>query len=252
MVSNLLIAYPDIPNRSLLASASTDNEKDIIFGAKSRVSKLTTAATGTVDWLFDLGSGVTATAEYLAIGRANLLQKGSVTTITLSGSSDGVSYSTVYTNASFASATLTGTNSEDFITTFATSTAYRYWRFRADSGATSSYKPLSKIFFGTLFDLGRDPLHDRTITPTLIEDKTARPLLTFSFNYQGITDTKRQSFETYIGKYAGEHTYFVYGTSYSYILGGYNPIYCRIVSYVFTPTAALNDNNLTIVFEEMI
>lgn len=250
-MTNLLIAYPDIPDGGIQASATTDNEKDTVFGGKARVAKLNTSATGTVDYLYDLGSGVTATAQYLAIGRANLLQKSGVTTITLSGSSDGISYSTVYTNASFASATLTGTNSEDFFITFATSTAYRYWRFRADSGATDSYKPLSKIYFGTLFDLGRDPIYPVIRTLNSVEDKTARQLITFEFNYDGITDAKKESFETYIGRFSGEHTYFIYDSSNTYVLGGYNPVYCRILSYSFNTTATINNNTLSIIFEEV-
>lgn len=251
-MTNLLIAYPDITDRGIQSSVTTDNEKDTVFGGKARVARLNTSATGTVDYLYDLGSGVTATSQYLAIGRANLLQKSGVSTITLSGSSDGISYSTVYNNASFASATLTGTNSEDFFITFATSTAYRYWRFRADSGATNSYKPLSKIYFGTLFDIGRDPTYPTIRTLNGVEDKTARQLLTFEFNYEGITDAIKQSFETYIGKYSGEHTYFIYDSSNTYVLGGYNPFYCRILSYSFNTTATINSNTLNIIFEEVV
>jgi hypothetical protein len=67
--------------------------------------------------------------------------------------------------------------------------------------------------------------------------------------WQGLTDAVRVSVDTYIGQYAGDHCFILHPTSYTYTVGGYDPIYARIVDYDIKPVA-LNNNDLSITFEE--
>lgn len=156
----------------------------------------------------------------------------------------------IYVTNSLQSATLPGPNAEDYMTKFSASTAYRYWRLSFDSGLTSSKRPVSKAFFGTLFDFGRDPEVPVTITKGGDATKDVYQPLRFSLTWQGISNTLRQSFESKIGKYIGEHTYFLYQDSYDYALGGHDPLYCRIENYTVTPEEA-QMNAITVDFEEV-
>jgi hypothetical protein len=154
----------------------------------------------------------------------------------------------LYQNHTLQATTLTGPNADDLITTFSTSALKNYWMVSFDS-LTSSKRPVSKIYFGTLLDVGRDPVTGRNLSRANNADQTRYAPYQFSMTWQGLTDAVRVSVDTYIGQYAGDHCFILHPTSYTYTVGGYDPIYARIVDYDIKPVA-LNNNDLSITFEE--
>jgi hypothetical protein len=107
-MTSLLIAHPDTPFVApyIYPSAAANaykREYNLIAGDRATMFELAAAGTS-FSLTFGLGS-TTRAADHLILARADILQTIGVTTVTLAYSSDDSSYSTAYTNASFASAT---------------------------------------------------------------------------------------------------------------------------------------------------
>ncbi len=111
-------------------------------------------------------------------------------------------------------ATLTGAKSKDYITTFTESAAYRYWIPQFITNTTSSKRRLSKLYFGKLFDLGRDPQLGAQVESKYHQDKGIHEKRSFSLNYKGISTSKRQDFEDKIGNKKDVNHVMLHTTSY--------------------------------------
>jgi hypothetical protein len=172
MATSLLIGYPDIPELAEITPSEAFNidfpHYNLITGEKYQHALLETASGTTKTITFDLGS-TTKTANYVYLAKANFLQGvGLVTTFKLQRSPDGSAWTDVVSQASFNSQTLYGSKLDDWFSTFATTSAYRYWRLSYTVSGSSSI-PHSKAYFGSWLDLLGEPV-DYVV-------KKARPLL---------------------------------------------------------------------------
>lgn len=111
-------------------------------------------------------------------------------------------------------ATLTGAKGKDYITTFTESAAYRYWIPQFITNTTSSKRRLSKLYFGKLFDLGRDPQLGAQVESKYHQDKGIHEKRSFSLNYKGISTSKRQDFEDKIGNKKDVNHVMLHTTTY--------------------------------------
>lgn len=168
-----------------------------------------------------------------------------------------------YTNSSWNSSTLIGPNSEDWVTTFTQSTAYRYWWVFLRSAANEYYRH-SKLWCGRQLDMGRDV---EDYTPMIIhDDKTAwksnsgtlnsvrakRPRYRYDLSWLGVTDSKVQDFVNYIAKNAHRSSCALYATGNTPVLSDKTVIHCKLTDWKATKLysgSTLNDVQAT--FEEL-
>ncbi len=258
MTSNLLIGACNIP----LASDTTtftqtaDSSYPItnLFGGnKAQIFKRSAGGTGNEHLSFDVGSPTMA-SNFLFIAKANLLKSSGVTSITLSGgATNGFgSSSTVYTDASFASASLVGPQSEDYIHTFATSTAYRYWFMNYNSPSLSSKLPHSKLFFGSYFDPGRDPTQrNKSYTVMRTRGSQRRTINKFSLSWEGVSEAKAVEFHNLCSVTRRYNSFVLFTNSYHGILNGWQCFFCRVLSFT-APPVITDVNNIQMEVEELI
>lgn len=91
-MTNLLIGYPAIPAayRTLTANQTAATGKDVystVAGGRGTEFRAATATTTPLTFWYDLGSGVTASANFFYVPRASRLKKSGVNTLSLAGSS---------------------------------------------------------------------------------------------------------------------------------------------------------------------
>lgn len=251
MTSKLLIAYPDIPAAALSITAGHTYAEDThmrntCWGMRHTLGQLATATADPHYVHWDLGAAASApkTAQYFIIARADILKTQGVTTVTLKGSPsarvDGSSGTTVFTNADFQNATLTGPKSNDYLITGAASSAYRYWWIDFANGSTSKYGR-SKTYFGSFLDLGVDPSR---YSYMLLEDnsgelafpsgnirmvKINEPRYRFEIEWRGVTDALAQNFADLVLANPTRHYVFLYATN-TQILGGQTLVHCKAVA----------------------
>lgn len=248
MATNLLIGYADIPFNALsITSDQTYSTsyplENLVNGSRGKRAELASAYTGTHTVTIDLGSGVTQTANYFALLDVKILKASGVTSVVLKGSNGAPA--TIAT-VTLSSITLTGGQGRDYITTFAETTAYRYWII--EFVGTSTTRPLSKIYLGKLFDLGRDPQFSREVSSERSE-KEIYEGAKLSLSYNGITTTKRQDFEDKIGDYSDTNDVLLYANSYTAVMLGTSLMSCAINNYSFEAKGA-KQNDLIIELEE--
>ena len=250
MATNLLIGFPDIPFNALSITSSQTYSTEfpvtnLVNGSRGKRAELATAYTGTHTITYDLGSGVTDTVNYFALLDVKILRDSGVTVVRLRGS-DGVTPATVAT-VTLSSITLDGGQDRDYLTTFNETSAYRYWLVEMDSSGDTK-RPVSKLYFGTLFDIGRDPQFSRSVSSDK-GDKSIYEKDKMSLSYNGVSTTKRQDFESKIGDYSDANDVILYANSYTAVLAGKSLISCAITDYSFEARGA-KQNDLRIELEE--
>lgn len=247
MTTNLKIGFPDITFNALSATSDQAYSTEyplinLVNGSRSRRAELAAEYSGTHSVTFDLGSGNTETANYIALLDVKILKASGVTTVVLKGSNGSP---TTITTIDLTSITLDGENQRDYIATFAETAAYRYWIVDFVSSDPTK-RPLSKALIGKLFDIGRDPLLTRRITSDR-NDKQTYEKQEINLSYRGVSTTKRQEFESKIGSYIESNDITLYANSYTAVLMGKSLINCTVRDYSFTSTGAgLNDLNLNL------
>lgn len=258
MTSSLLIAHPDIPFNATSVSATFGADtgfsiNNIITGPRGEIFKAATDF-NTNNFTFDLGSGNTASADYFIVARTDLLYRHGQggTFIYLQGSTDNFSASTVTVSSRQLTATNgLGPRGEDRIETFATSTAYRYWRLKTEDGGLLVRGPFSKFYAGTLFDMGREPSFPRVLDRNVRSARNRDAAYMFEMRWEGVTDAKRNSFISKIGRYIDINPVFLYTSTYTDLLFDHTMMHCKIVRCRIDP---VSQNNSTIIcqFEELI
>lgn len=261
------IGFPDVNGRAQAITPSDAYDSDypqynLLSKERYQVAKLASAvAVGTHYVEYDLGSGVTSSCDFLYIARADLLKAALVTQVRLYGSNGA--YSAVYTDAGFASATLYGPRSQDYIATFATTTAYRKWKCDYTySGST--VLPRSKEWYGTMFDMGKSPIQVE------VEDvgnsgglftassgaeyftRTEEPAYRFHATWHGVTDAKIIYFFDNILKYQSTRPVFLYTSGYHNLLDEKRLVMCRIVGEPRSRKVKNDWNEIEVSFEEIL
>lgn len=256
MTTNLLFAYPDIPFQASSHTlpdkgADADYNKDSVV-AGSRVERFQFDTTSdTPSHLFDLGAsytGLQSQASYLIVSQAHLLLAGGSTSISLGGRTGTIGAFTYPVSAvAWTTSDLVGPLEQDYITTFNLTSQYRQWSVELHGSASTEVFPHGQIYFGQMFDFGRDPEWGRRVKLDYYQDKAIHQRLGFELKYRGITETKRQEFEEKIGQYSETHPIFLYAQSYDPVLFDLTLVQCVIESYSFNRNNfATNDLDITL------
>ncbi|TXH14223.1 MAG: hypothetical protein E6R03_09715 [Hyphomicrobiaceae bacterium] len=193
MATNLLIGNAGVGIN--LTSVSVNNTaharypvKNLFGGTKPDYFKLATATSGDTRITINTTS---QTTNFLYLAKAITLKNDDVGTITVKGhSSDNYgAATTVATISSFGSATMIGTDSDDYLATWATSSSFPWWYINYNASAVSLIMH-SKAFLGQSFDPGKDPTG--TIVSTRVKPLgvNRRSKLSFDISWEGISYAK--------------------------------------------------------------
>lgn len=241
MATSFLIGYPDIPFQALkiAPSATFAGLHNLFRGPKYSIAALAASASGTKTLDFNLGSGFTASAQYLYIARADLLiSPGLVTTLKLQRSTDGSSWTNEVNQTSFGSVTLGGPDSSDWITTFTQSSAYRYWRAEYTVSGSSKI-PHSKLFFGSFLDMGVEPeewslirvpaIQSRFVADSGAEhfERNGRAVYKLKISWAGVSNTAAKNFMLRVGNRRHIDTFVLYTATQNEVLDGLKTLYCK-------------------------
>ena len=257
MTSNLIMLHPagSIPfaGTTTLSSGTTDTGytfADLISGSRSNMWRSTSSVSAIVKT--DLGSGVTSTLAYWYVARADLYYNAVKATTTARMLIESSPDDAVWTSRSDATFSGTmGPRLEDYVT-IVSAAAFRYWRatLTATDGATTSKHMLSKLMFGTTYDIGRDPeyaiVHKRAIKRPGARDTA----FTVECKWRGITDAKRATLISDVLKYKDVAPLVLYETT-DNIFGGFKLLHVYITDCKITPVSQ-DQNEITMSFEECI
>jgi hypothetical protein len=272
MTSSLLISALDIPFSSLWISPAAVADEDLNeynLISKNRYSLFQFNAAAVANSVrFDLGTAVTKAVDHVIIARADILKNAGVTTITLAGGSDGITFgTTARSDAAFASATLLGPRSNDYVAEINTTSPLRWWRM-SYAGSSSKFCH-SALSFGQWFDFGCEagtqPLIDRVPAKesrfyadsgAQYQYRITEEIYRFTFTWSRVTNAKVLSFMNNIMRYAHRIPVFLYTTTAGArheLLDNQRLIHARIVpdSFVRHQTKA-DRNEITLTFEEII
>lgn len=260
-MTNLLFLTPDIPARCTnyltytTSAALTPNEADLYpFRNSLRGDKYQHYKTGTAaehNAVYDLGhvSGVanTRSSNFIVLSRLDYiaaLSPSYVFDFALQSSSDDVTYTDRHTITDVSTANLIGSWSNDYVSTFSPTSAFRYWRTHwTEQTATSRAIKIGKVYFGTSFDIGIDPSDfqiDRLksgstsfITDGGVDYKSRvqHPTYEIILKYEALTDAEIQSFKEQIAKYRFTTPIFLYTASEHEITDGKQLIFCKLAQW---------------------
>lgn len=282
-MTNLLILYPDIPAKARSYKTYTDdtaedpNESELyahnymhrntLRGERYQFwrSVYTTAEHNAVyDLGTESGTDVTKTADFMVLSRVDCLPFTTIS-VNLQNSSDDVTYSTVATIPNDGTLAKVGPWANDYVKTFATTTSRRYWRVNyVDLGANAYQLQAGKIYFGTAFDMGRDPEYpESTITRITSGDtnfttsggvkyqgRVQHPTYEIRLTWKGVTDATLSSFLTEIVQNRYHTPVFLYTQSFHDPLDGKQLIHCKLESCE-TMQEYADWNNIRCVFREI-
>lgn len=266
----LYIAYPDIPWRAKTVTLQVGTVSDTAQGVRNTIhvernifSRITPVGNNPdTDIRYDLGSGLTASASYLIFARADRFIAGE-TNLDVALQYDNGGWVTAHGSSFYLDGVaLVGPREEDYLLTFAETSAYRNWRLYVD-GTVAAARNLSKFYFGNAFQMGVDPDFSWDIEFEEVEDYSesgARELYrhnlgryVFSFEWQSVTDDKAQEFFQYIVRQSHRHHYFLYTTAQHQVLNNFRCVHVRLrESRTENPDGVADRNNITAVFEEVI
>jgi hypothetical protein len=272
MTSSLLLSAYDVPFSSLWISPAAAADADLTeynLISKNRYSLFQFNAAAVANSVrFDLGSAVTKAVDHVIIARADILKTAGATTITLAGGSDGATFGTTAINdASFASSTLKGPRSNDYVAEISTTSALRWWRM-SYAGSSSKFCH-SALSFGQWFDFGCEvnsqPLIERVPAKkaSFYSDagsqwnvRLSEEIYRITFRWERVTNAKTLSFENSILRYAHRVPLFLYTTTAGgrhELLDNQRLIHCMIVpdSYKRMETTA-NRVRIDLTFEEIL
>lgn len=268
MTTPILIGFSDIPFASdtISATRTYDDFTQLwnTVGSERYAFAQLTAAAANVAISYDLGADTKA-ASFIYLARADSLKASGCNDLLLEGDDNsGFASPESYHDASFASATLYGPRSHDYIATFAATAAYRYWRVTLATASTSKF-PVSKIYFGTMYDCLKAPdsfEYDRVNVAesswyasagTKYSVRSDETIYRFKFGWKGVTDEKIEEFQNSIGRYAHRNLVILYAQSNSQMLDGNTVVMCRITDARARKTGDIADyNELEIEFEEAL
>lgn len=149
--------------------------------------------------------------------------------------------------------TLYGAQSRDIVSNFTASTAYRYYYTQiGNPSQTAIDYEHSKQYFGTGFDMGRDPLYSRVFRRDARYPSARDGAVIIELEWEGITDAIRNSFYDKIVKYKDVNPVYLYTTSYHDVLQGMRGVHCRLVSCDMQTGRRYDTNRIKCTFEEVI
>lgn len=275
MTSSFRICIPDVPPRALVWSSNKTFDENFPFdntfyGMRHDYGQLSSTQTSFAV-TYDLGTGNSRTVDHFIMGGVKILRANGVTQATLEGSNNGSSWTTqLGTAAGFQTRTLDGPDDDDLIFTpgyndqyAATLAAYRYFRVTIAGGSAHKF-PVSKIYFGSTFDMGLEPstydlevVDDRSsdtwVYPRgqVIMSKAYYPRHKFTVEWDGVTDAKAAEFFTSVLSNPYRNSVYLHAATYADPLYDNKLVFCRVVDDECESTKQGEDwNNIKAVFEE--
>lgn len=291
MASSFLILHPDIPSVSLnITPLATPSNSALYFDddfplassfygetynhAKFEVARLPSGTTGCAI-SFDLGTGNTRSVDHLVIGGVKSLLAAGVTAVYVQGSNDASTWTNLIgTTANFQTRTKSGPYSDDIIFTpsfndqiAGGSTAYRYFKFIVAGATANTALALRKLYFGTAFDMGKEPDNYNMEVSTeddadtwkyprghVIMSKAFYPRHIFTVEWDGVSDAKANEFATKILGDPYRSTVYLYAESFQDPLYDNRLIHCRVVAEscsISKDNETQGWNDIVAVFEEV-
>lgn len=267
--TSLMISYADIGASSISVTATPAADLDypeynLVLGPRYWRFRLASNASS-VAVVYDLGTRTRA-VDHIVIARADVLQAAGCTQIVLASSPDGSSWTTRYTDGSFASATLLGPGPYDYYAAISATPAARYWRLTYTAPGATEFAH-AKVYFGTLFDFGQEP---DTYTPDrrpLTEDeyvsasdavsllRTDESVYRFDFTWLNITDATAESFMSLIVRQAQRAPVFLITRSQHEVLDQRRVLHCQLLQdsvRVDQPTTRKDRNRVQASFVEIL
>ena len=150
----------------------------------------------------------------------------------------------------FDTITLRGPKDEDYVSSFTTTSAVRYFWLHLSSTKINSYD-FSKVYLGNGFDFGRDPVWGRRSELEPDEKGSRAPRYKYSFEYEDITDSVVQDFLSKIASKADVNPIVMVTGSYHDVLNDDRVVHCKVKEFSYEPVS-YNQNNVSIVLEELI
>lgn len=254
-MTTFFIGYSDIARKGILtaspAAESGYPETNLCLGSRRNFYRSGTAqATHTLTW--DLGAGESGACNYLFIARADMFVLSTTdATVDLKSSDDDSSYTSEAATL-LATSDLVGPQARDFLDTFELTSDARYWRIELTNSASGDIQPaFSKVMFGEAFDFGRDPSIERRSIRDVKTKGQRESQFQFELEWEGITDTKIQSFLNEIGDYIDVQPVVLFTTSYHPILHDLTAVHCIIKTFSVEPIN-FNNNRISLELEECI
>lgn len=267
-MTNIYIAYPDIPFNSVVITPSATmhsfmDEMNLVCGERYQRAEFASGTT-TRNYKFDLGTAYAskqATVDHLILARADLLQAAGVTRIQLASSSDDSAYTDRIDDSSFASATLYGPRSDDYISTLTATAQWRYWRLTYTAGGSTVF-PHSKAYFGARFAPVLDPDYAidricygrsawRAASGAAHLARSDQPIYRVKLDWTGLTDEEVELFALRVGALRMRALFFLYTSTFHPPLDSKRLLHVRLVDYERS-SRKNNYNDLTATFEEAI
>lgn len=265
-MSNLKIAFADIPYNSLDVTASAalsgfSSAYDVIAGERSYSTGLAVDDT-TCSYTFDLGTAYAsgqASADYFIVAHADDCDIQTGTTAKLQRSSDGAAWTDVCDSS--ATGSLVGPRDADYYAAFNQVGPYRYWRALFSSAGAVPFQ-LSKIYTGLLFDVGVNPDYLTEIkspsstswyatSGAAYSMRNAEPFYRVDLKWEGVTDAKALSFDQNVIANARECPVFLIATAEPKILDYNSVIHAKLVNANVT-NRWNNYNVIEASFEELV
>lgn len=282
-MTNLLIGYPHIPRAAQYTISEdttfvTPNEEhpnlhqNTFLG--SRDTWWRSSLNSTTHYIrYDLGTGNTAAADFLAIPRIDIPRNlATAFNLTLRrsslGGTDGVNYTDVVNHTSANVLTyMFGQYSTDYIYTFTATSAYRYWLIKLYSSAAVQFI-CNKIYFGTSFDMGYEPTYPLDFQLTMPSSsnfessngatwgvRTNLPNYEFTLVWENITDAKIKDLSDKILNYAHTTPVILFTNTDHNVLNGFRTMHCEIIEHEISSLYNRIDHNRVSIkfrqFEEM-
>ncbi|MGB1320753.1 MAG: hypothetical protein ACPG5L_07470 [Vibrio gallaecicus] len=240
-----------------------DNARGGMRGSRLKTKPVSTSASGIVDLVFTLATGQEKAASYLYIP---LLKKRSVDSwkgdLTLSRSSDGTSWTDVFTTSDINLATMVGRDLVDYHKGFTETSAYQYWRIRFSGVTTGRSVNIGAPFLGVPLDLQAEwnswdilfkdidePLITNASTTHL--GKTGESKRIIAAEWGNVSEASMELFKDKIQKYTGKHGIILYPQVNDFITDAELFIHCKIYDIKITKNDTSNLNLISAKFEEL-
>lgn len=279
MVSSFLILKPDVPASALVITPSSIFAEDYPLAAsfygRGYTHARLDAATGSLEIVFDLGTGLSRTIDHFVIGGVKSLIASSINTAKIAGSNDGTTWTDqLGTASSFLSKTLNGPYQDDVIFTAGYNSdiagalaAYRYFKVTIAKSSGTAQFAFRKLYFGQAFDMGQEPSdYDLEVLTEQDADTWKYPrghtILSKAFypkhrvtvEWDGIGDQKANQFIDEILSDPYRSSVYLYTSNYQDPLYDNKLMHCKVVAdscSVSKDNQRDNWNNITAVFEEV-
>lgn len=263
-MSNLKFSFNSIPFQAVTITNSGDELEDHplinTFDSKRHCWFRADTAGTSITFTYDLGSATTLTADHFIMARADRFQDDSGSQVRLRHSPDNAVWTTVFDNTTFASETLTGPNSQDYVNTFTETVSRRYWEVRLTASSSSKFT-VSKIVFGKwfTFDFDLDSYTSEFLPATepfisadgsVYYGKSYDDVRRYTLTWKGVTDTQvKEINEQLLGpeRLGG----FIYADAETNVLDEHDLIHYEVEDYQVVKTWN-NWNDLTLILREAV